>query len=244
MTSVTYAIVFNGDIVEGFDLISVKAHVAKLLRADEGKMKLLFSGKPIILKKTQDKTEAAKYGIALKKVGAKVRVKILKDKASATTPIASPVAAPKAKAPPTDFSLAPNEGPLFDPAPKVASLDIDLSKLFLGENDGSPLVEPKQVEQADIDLSEYSVAENDGSPLAESAPVVKKIEAPDFHLDIPGAILETLRETAEQLDPDTSSMSLAFPGSDLLNPDEKDQGPAPETPDTSSITLVPNTASF
>jgi hypothetical protein len=235
MTSVTYAIIFNGDINEGFDLISVKAQLATLLRADKGKMKLLFSGKPIILKKTQDKTEAVKYGKALQRVGANVRVKILKDKV--------PLAAPHAKAPPTDFSLAPNEGRLFDPAPEVASLDIDLSSLSLGENDGSLLTEPKEIEARDIDLSEYSVAENDGGPLAEAAPEVEKVKAPDFGLDIPGAILETLRETVELLEPDTSGMSLAFPGSDLLNPDEKDQGPAPEAPDTSSITLAPNKAS-
>ena len=233
MTAVTYAIVFNGEIVEGFQIISVKAQMAKLLRADADKMQLLFSGKPIVLKKTQDKSEAAKYGTVLKKVGANIRIKILKDKASA------PAAAPAA-----DFSLAPNEGALFDPAPEVAPPDIDLSKLSLGENDGTLLVEPKPAEHADIDLSEYSVAENDGSPLTEAAPEVQKVEAPDFGLDEPGAILETLHEEVEELNPDTSGMSLAFPGSELLNPEEKKQGPPPKAPDTSSISLVPNRASF
>ncbi|MFT7687490.1 MAG: hypothetical protein ACI9FB_002845 [Candidatus Azotimanducaceae bacterium] len=279
MTAVTYAIVFTGEIVEGFQIISVKAHVAKLLKADATKIGLLFSGKPIVIKKTQDKAEALKYGSALKKVGANVRVKVLKDKAPiAASPSAAPKAAPRAApaanqvaataanqvaapkatapsakptpkpkpaaAPVTNFSLAPNEGPLFDPTPEVAPLDIDLSNLSLGENDGTLLTQPKAVKHAEIDLSEYSVAQNDGSPLVKAAPAIEKVEAPDFGLDEPGAMLETLHEEVELLNPDTSGMSLAFPGSDLLNPEEKDQGPAPEAPDTSSIKLVPNRAAF
>ena len=255
MTPVTYAIVFSGEIVEGFQIISVKAHLAKLLKADAEKINLLFSGKAIVLKKTQDKTEAARYGLALKKVGANVRVKIIKSKPAQTAapsaapkaPIAAPrapvAAAPKAKTP-TDFSLAPNVGNLFEAHEEVAAPDLDLSGITLGENDGSLIVEPKVYETADIDLSEYSVSENDGSPLMEAAPEVEKVEAPDFGLDVPGATLETLKEDVELLNPDTSGMSLAFPGTDILNPEEKDHGPPPEAPDTSSISLVPDRATF
>lgn len=267
MTTVTYAIVFNGEIVEGFQTISVKAHLAKLLKADAEKINLLFSGKAIVLKKTQDKSEAARYGSALKKVGANVRVRIIKnnpDQAAAPTAVSqvSPVKAPAAKTPvakapavkapvakapiaaPTNLSLAPNEGNLFDANPEVAAPDIDLSGLELGENDGSPIVEPKVYEKVEMDLSEYSVSENDGTPLVEAAPEVEKLEAPDFGLDVPGATLETLKEEVELLDPDTSGMSLAFPGTEILSPEEKDQGPPPKAPDTSSITLAPNRATF
>jgi len=255
MTTVTYAIVFNGEIVEGFQIITVKAHLAKLLKADAEKINLLFSGKAIVLKKTQDKTEAARYGSVLRKVGANVRVKIMKHKPpQAAAPSAAPKA-PTAAAPraattptptptPTDFSLAPNEGNLFEASPEVESLDLDLSGITLSENDGSPIVEPKIYEKRNIDLSEYSVSENDGSPLIEAAPEVEKVQAPEFGLDAPGAILETLKEDVELLNPDTSGMSLAFPGTEILNPEEKDQGPPPKAPDTSSISLEPNRAAF
>lgn len=279
MADVTYAIVFSGEIVEGFQIISVKAHLAKMLRATPDKMQVLFSGKPVVLKRTADKAEAAKYGSALKKVGAHVRVKIIKTDPSAaaaptpttpttattattpTTPTTakmtsaaatqSAAAAQKteasltAAAPDTsNLSLAPNEGNIVAPTPPPPPLELDLSGISVSENDGSPLVEPKAEVKLDIDLSSLSVLDNDGSPLVAPKAEVPKIDAPDFGLDEPGAVLETIKEAVEALNPDTSSMSLAFPGSDLLNPEEKDQGPPPIAPDTSKLSVVANRAVF
>ena len=59
-------------------------------------------------------------------------------------------------------------------------------------------------------------------------------------LDEPGALLETLKEEVEELNPDTSGLSVAVPGSDLLGPEDRDQAPPPEAPDTSGINLVPD----
>lgn len=252
MADTTYAIVFSGEIVEGFQVISVKAHLAKMLKASPEKMQVLFSGKPIVLKRTTDKAEAAKYGGALKKVGANVKVKIIKGEASAPAPKpeAMPPAppetqAPVAKSPDTsNLSLAPNTGNIVEPAPEPEAPDLDLSNMSLAENDGSPLVEPTAPVKADIDTSAISVAENDGTPLVAPKADVPKVEAPDFGLDEPGAVLETLKEDVEELNPDTSGMSLAFPGSDLLNPEEKDQGPPPKAPDTSKLSVVPVRATF
>ena len=61
MSGETYAIVFKGEIVEGFVPETVKAQLAKLLKADVKKAAALFSGKQIVLKKTTDRAEAAKY---------------------------------------------------------------------------------------------------------------------------------------------------------------------------------------
>tara|TARA_R110002072_G_scaffold31735_19_gene97789 strand:+ start:32933 stop:33715 length:783 start_codon:yes stop_codon:yes gene_type:complete len=252
MADVTYAIVFSGGIVEGFQIISVKAHLAKMLKASPEKMQMLFSGKPIVLKRTADKAEAAKYGSALKKVGADVRVKIIKADATAPAPAAKPAAPSTAQAtasssappaPPkpvdtTNLSLAPNEGNLVEPAPPPPAPNIDLSSMSVLENDGSPLVAPKETVKLDIDLSSLSVAENDGSPLVESKPSAPKVDAPDFGLDEPGAVLETLKVEVEEVHPDTSGMSLAFPGSDLLDPEDRDQGPPPAVPDTSKLSIV------
>ncbi|MDG1205874.1 MAG: hypothetical protein P8N51_10935, partial [Pseudomonadales bacterium] len=139
------------------------------------------------------------------------------------------------------FSLKHNDGNLFDATPEVPSPELNLSQFALAENDGSPIVEPsQQVERLDLDLSALSVAENDDTPLAEPGPEVEKIMAPDFGLDELGAVLETIKEQVDLANPDTSGMSLAFPGTDLLNQEEKDQGPPPVSPDTSKINLVPN----
>lgn len=262
MADVTYAIVFSGEIVEGFQVISVKAHLAKMLKASPEKIQTLFSGKTVVMKRTADKAEAAKYGSALKKVGADVRVKIIKADASApasaaapsqkptATPVSATAPATTASVPPTpidpsNLSLAPNEGNIVEPAPPPPAPDLDLSKMSVLENDGSPLVAPKQAVKLDIDLSSFSVAENDGAPLIEpKADTAPKVEAPDFGLDEPGAVLETLKVEVEEVHPDTSGMSLAFPGSDLLNPEERDQGPPPVAPDTSKLSVVASRAVF
>ena len=266
MAETTYAIVFNGEIVDGFQAISVKAHLTKMLKAPPEKMKVLFSGKPIVLKRTTDKAEAAKYGSALKKVGANVKVKIIKANANQPAPaVAATPATPAAPSTPStpstsatlsaleqrqsppdtsNLSLAPNVGNIVDPRPEAPAPDIDLSSISLAENDGSLLVEPTPEVEVNIDVSSISIAENDGSPLVEPSVPTPKVDAPDFGLDAPGAMLETLNEEVEALNPDTSSMSLAFPGSELLNPEEKDQGPPPKAPDTSKLSVVAERASF
>ncbi len=261
MSSVIYAIVFKGEVIEGFKPISVKAHMAKLLRADGDKMKTLFSGKQIVIKRTADKQQAAKYGGALKKIGADVKVRIIKSDAPPAQKAAQPdQKAPAQKAPrpakkepaqhtaektatvdTSGISLAPNEGYIIEPSTPPPAPDVDIGSISISENDGTPLVEATEQERADLDLSEYSIRENDGSllvePSDEEAPV---IEVPDFGLDEPGAVLETLPDEREVLNPNTMGMTLATAGSDMLESEERDQEPVPEAPDTSAINLVPN----
>jgi len=249
MSSVIYAIVFKGEIIEGFQPISVKAHMAKLLRADGDKMKALFSGKQIVIKRTADKQEAAKYGGALKKIGADVKVRIIKTDAPSAQKAPQP--AEKELAPQTaektatvdtsGISLAPNEGYIIEPSTPPPAPDVDISGISVAENDGTPLIEATEQERANLDLSEYSIRENDGSPLVEASDEeVPVIEVPDFGLDEPGAVLETLPDERESLNPNTMGMTLAMAGSDMLEPEERDQEPVPEAPDTSAINLVPN----
>ncbi|MDG2072550.1 MAG: hypothetical protein P8J55_12710 [Pseudomonadales bacterium] len=86
MSSIVYAIVFRVAILEGFQPISVKAHIAKSLKADGDRRKMLFYGKQVVVKKTTDKAEAAKYTNALKKIGADIKVKGIKAEARAAKP--------------------------------------------------------------------------------------------------------------------------------------------------------------
>lgn len=285
MSGETYAIVFKGEIVEGFAAETVKAQLAKLLKADAEKAAALFSGKQIVLKKTTDRAEAAKYGKALKKVGADVKIRIIKADAAAAPATAKPKlpAAPvfqKAEAPafqkaddapafqPADpepapkpavaaaektapqpeapvvnisgITLAPNEGDLFDPVPEVATTEIDLSNFSVAENDDNPLVEPSEKVVVELDLSGFSVKDNDGTALVEPQDVdIPEVAVPDFGLDEPGAVLETLKEEKELLNPNTMGMTLAMAGAELLE-DEPPPPPPPVAPDTSKFNLVAN----
>ena len=254
MSNETYAIVFNGGVIEGFTADAVEAQLAKLLKTDEKKTATLFSGKQIILKKTTDRAEAAKYGKALKKVGADVKIRIIKPSAadahSDVKPAAtlskpaaalSQSAASKTPAIGTSgISLAPNEGDLFDPAPSTVTSEIDLSSFSVAENDGRPLVEPSEEVVVNLDLSEFSVKDNDGTALVEPEDeAIPIIAVPDFGLDEPGAVLETLQEEKELLNPNTVGMTLAMAGAGLLE-DEPPPPSPPGAPDTSKINLVPN----
>ena len=254
MSGETYAIVFNGGIVEGFAADTVKAQLAKLLKTDAKKTSALFSGKQIVLKKTTDRAEAAKYGKALKKVGADVKIRIIK--AGATAAPAKPTAAPpkpaaalaaetpsEPEAPAIDtsgISLAPNEGDLFDPVPRAVIPEIDLSSFSVADNDDTPQVEPSEEVVVDLDLSEFSVKDNDGTALVEHEDeAIPVVEVPDFGLDEPGAVLETLQEEKELLNPSTIGMTLAMAGAELLEHEPPPPLP-PGAPDTSKINLLPN----
>ena len=246
MSGETYAIVFNGGIVEGFTADTVKAQLAKLLKTDAKKTAALFSGKQIILKKTTDRAEAAKYGKALKKVGADVKVRIIKASAAPTGADVKPAPAVTPTGPETPaidtagMSLAPNEGDLFDPVPSAVTPEIDLSSFSVAENDDRPLVEPSKEVVVDLDLSEFSVKDNDGTALVEHEDeAIPVVAVPDFGLDEPGAVLETLQEEKELLNPNTMGMTLAMAGAELLE-DEPPPPPPPGAPDTSKINLVPN----
>ena len=254
MSGETYAIVFNGGIVEGFAADTVKAQLAKLLKTDAKKTSALFSGKQIVLKKTTDRAEAAKYGKALKKVGADVKIRIIKADATATpakpaAALSKPAAALAAETPSepeapvidtSGISLAPNEGDLFDPVPRPVTPEIDLSSFSVAENDDRPLVEPSEEVVVELDLSELSVKDNDGTALVEHEDeAIPPIEVPDFGLDEPGAVLETLQEEKELLNPSTIGMTLAMAGAELLENEPPPPLP-PGAPDTSKINLLPN----
>jgi hypothetical protein len=266
MSDVIYAITFKGEILEGHQIISVKAHLAKLLKVGPDQMAKLFSGKQVVLKKTPDKAIAIKYGSALKKVGADVKVKVIKaavdapaqqpaKPATIPTPSSGKIPAPAARPAATqakipspqapqsvagNFELAPNEGNIFDPTPETPAPEINLDALSLAEAEEGVLTEPKEEVVLDLDLSELHLAEAGEGLLVEPEPEAPKIEAPDFGLDEPGAMLETLHEEVELVNPDTSGLTLALAGSDLLPEEEKEPEPAPEAPDTSKIHLVPN----
>jgi hypothetical protein len=246
MSSVIYAIVFKGEVLEGYQVISVKAHLARLLKVNAGQIAKLFSGKQVVIKKTTDKAVAIKYGTALKKAGADVKVRVIKSNAvAARKPVRatpsqtrSPTTTPSAAD--SGFILVPNIGDIFDAAPETPSPSIDLSDLSIAAAGEGTLGEPHETVELELDLSLLVLSEPGEGTLAEPQQEVPKLTAPDFGLDEPGAVLETLHEEVELLNPDTSSMSIAAAGVDLLPEEEKQSVPDPKVPDISDISLVTN----
>ncbi len=89
----------------------------------------------------------------------------------------------------------------------------------------------------DVSLRASQLSSNDASPVAAPAPAVAKIDAPDFGLAAPGAVLETIADNRVPVNPEISGISLAFLGGDLLNPDERDNTPPPPMPDIIQLSL-------
>ncbi len=258
MNSESYTIVFKGDTLVGHDPVEVRLEMAKLLKLEPKRVERLFSGKQIILKRTADKLEAVRYSRALKKTGADVKVQVLQHEETITSNSSVAVTKNhienvKQKSAKQDIqgksedrsavgpTVVPNVGNLFEPMAQTKAPDLDLTNYSLAENDGSFIVEHTPIPAAPFDLSEYSLTENNGSNLFDVSPnVTTNINVPNYGLDVPGALIETLKEPIELVQPDTIGMSLAMTGVDLIEENERTREPLPTVPNISDINLVPN----
>ena len=70
MSEKQYVIEFAGKIIPGWEIEEVKSNLAKLLKADEGKITRLFSGNRFVIKKKVDQQNAYKIDEAFKNAGA------------------------------------------------------------------------------------------------------------------------------------------------------------------------------
>ena len=94
MNEERFDLVFSGELVAGFDVAQVKKNIQALFRIDDAKVLVLFSGKPIALRKGLDADAANKYRVAMKKAGARVDVVLSRE---------PPPQAPSAKPAPNSF---------------------------------------------------------------------------------------------------------------------------------------------
>lgn len=81
----TYNVVLTGELVDGFELDQVKGNMGTLFKLNEEKVNGLFSGKPVVLRRSVDKPKALKLRSAVTKAGAKVAIKIARATATQGT---------------------------------------------------------------------------------------------------------------------------------------------------------------
>lgn len=81
MSSNTFPVTFHGEVIQGWDPDEVKANMAILFRLNPNnqqhaqKLKLLFSGRPMVIKKGISESTAQTYVDAISKAGGEVRIK-------------------------------------------------------------------------------------------------------------------------------------------------------------------------
>ena len=239
-----YDVYFTGKLVDEISPEQAQASVAKLFKTTPEKIAHLFNGKTHILKRQLTKEDALKYKSVLRKAGLSILFKISAGKTAepilAQPPSSTSAATQQAQtqqagglsmAPVGTDVLTASERKPFVPA------NIDTSNISLS----SPFSEQPSQSQAITstpDTSHISLAAvgEDLNPnkLAQ-APGPLELNLDDITLAPAGALLEELHEDVPLLNPDTSDISIAPVGADLL--EGKTSTPPPSPPDTSHLSV-------
>jgi hypothetical protein len=237
----SFLVVFTGQYLEGRAPMDVEAAMSDALNLSLPQREKIFSGKPIVLKRTNDKAAALSLGQQLKAFGADIRVKIEQDDAAESTQGSNEAEQVNASNPsrsPLDnvskqegetadsnqdsggLSLAAQEGFIVTPLAPAESPVADLSHLDVLEVDAGPLPTTLQ-ERREVDTSNLSLRDNDGRSLIdENTTDAEPVVAPDFGLDAPGAILPTLDSPQPVEVPDTSRLTIREDAGNLVDPNE------------------------
>jgi len=193
-----YRLVFSGEILEGQHRAVVRRRLAEALKLDDAQAQKLFSGSPVTLKKEVDAAMAARYQALFKKAGARLRVLPLRaggqqgDQSAAPSPR---TAAPESTPSPASAVSRDREAPVRGENSAGSARASTLS-----------VVAPDELEQR----------------LKASAPAAADIEAPDFSVADPGAVLGARKDAPPPRAPDPD-FSLADVGADLL--EERPEAP-------------------
>lgn len=211
-----FDLVYEGDLVPGFELAQVKKNLMQLFRIDESKVDVLFSGKPVTLKKNLDFNVANKYRVAMKKAGARVNL-VPSPKAETAIPDArratpSESAAPERReAGELSTELGARAGEPPSAPSEFAAPDYSVAAA------GSELLtdaERPEREAVEVDVSALSVTEQRGNLVADD----EIARAPAVEVDIP-------------------EVDVLPAGGDVLRPDERNPWTAAEV-DTSAYSLA------
>lgn len=136
-----YGVVFAGRLCEGVAPEEARANLARLLRIDDAaRLDRLFSGKPVVIKKGLDATQARRYEQALRQAGVICELRRAAPAPAAAPPPApapAPVAAAAVPARPA-LSLEPLAQAPVEETPPPARSALSLEPLALAPVDDAP----------------------------------------------------------------------------------------------------------
>jgi hypothetical protein len=241
MDDITYDIYFTGQIVDGYLEGAVKKNLAKLFNASPEKINAMFAGKPVLLKKGLNKESAQKFAALMKKAGAKAVAKSHGGPEKPAQDVDANSASPNTAPNQTDdsgLSVAARGSDVINPNEyhHAEAVTVDISGLS-AEGNFAPLEDNSPPPPPAPDTSHLSTAQV-GSVLDESEAIMA-VDIPDLDgLNITAMEGELLKEHEKpKVTPvtvDTSSFSVAAPGSDM---GQKPDDPPPPAPDTSHLSI-------
>lgn len=233
MSERRFDIIFDGSVINGSDPLAVKERVQQLFKLDASAAEKLFSGNPIVIKKSVDRKTATQYQQAMTKAGAKIQMVLHKVQANQSESDAQETDASQESEP--SWTLA-ELGTLLGTNASSSSNEtpsIDTSHLTLLENRSSnPFLD--QLDQLPQNQGEYMPCYP--LPEIESAPVLdikSEREIEDESAAIETRLSESCGKMIEELSGD---FGIASAGEDLLSPDEKQKHVAVEH-DLSAYTI-------
>ncbi len=218
MSQTHYQIIISGQIIEGFDLDTVKHNVARLFNTEVTKIEPLFSGQAVVVKKGLDETAARKYMMALRQAGLASKGRPMNASKTATSEKGA-----------TTVAAA---GEILDPTPAPPPAQINTEGLTVAAV-GETLVAPQTPPPPEIDISGYQT-EAVGVDLDRTPPpVAPEIDTSHINIDEVGATLdETLPFPAPNID--TSNLTMAEAGEEII----KHAAVPPAKIDTSKLQLM------
>jgi hypothetical protein len=249
-----YDIYSSGELVNDANPAETSAALARLFKTSEDKIAHLIAGKPQLIKRRVEKTEALRYKATLHQAGLLVSVKLSEsapEAMSASTAISqttestpatpdqkNPVQTAQVQTSHYDFTIAPAGSEILHADEKQLTearvIDTSAIKLapvsFMTETATAPSTPAP-------DTSHLSLAEV-GSILGNSDDQ-PPLPAPDIsHISVAevGAPLDELKPAVILLNPDTSRLSIAETGVDLI-PAEYHKPAPPPPPMTDHIKL-------
>jgi len=229
-----YRLVFRGEVLEGQHKAVVKQRLGATLKLEGERLDAMFTGKAVTIRKDADTDTAARFQIAFKRAGARLRVlPVVVDAAEpelsgAAAASGSPLAQTGA------FQLAPVGATLAEPRPAAPVPAVDIAHLSLA-SPGAVLGEPRPATAPMPDVSHLTVAAP-GSVLGGAAkPVPAAVAAPSWQIaDVGVDLVPSSLPVPPPLDVGDIDFALAPPGSLLVDADD---APVPPPPDTSHLRL-------
>ena len=199
-----FRLTFSGEVVAGQHPAVVKQRLGKLLKLDDERTAILFSGKPVVVKKSADAAMAQRYREAFEKAGALLSVESLTappaaaepaaevpanvsgDGAMQVLPAGSDVLAdherPAQPEQDIDTSHLKVQGAVFmtdEPEPTVDAPNVDhLSLAEAGTDLGPPNTTPELEIDVDFDLAEP------GADMQADTPAPPPVAPDTSHLQI------------------------------------------------------------
>ena len=238
-----YKLVYAGEINEGQHGAVVKKRLAGVLKLDDDRMEVLFSGKPVVVKKATDARTAARYQEVFQKAGARLRVLPVEGEPAAAAPPSEPAPQPAPQEQPAavapagdddNLQVLPVGSNVLTDAERPELQDTDVDTSHLSVQGAVFTIDDAAPEVAAPNVDHLSMAEL-GAQIGEPHEEVQVDIDVDFDVAELGADMgEITRDTDAPLDVDAVDFDLAETGADI---DTRKKAEPPPAPDTSHLSL-------